>query len=136
MDITDPNSQITHLSSNNGITPGDETGLYDAEFVTGEEGIYTIDINAKANGIDTNFSTTFDVKSFVEFDIIRTAQSKIDPTTNPNSFDVVIDIESFVEADSITITEYVPAVFSVKTDAKVTRSGDKFVLTWNKNLID
>src|SRR3989338_2076884 len=135
MDITDPNSQITHLSSNNGITPGDETGLYDAEFATGEEGIYTVDINAKANGIDTNFSTTFDVKSFVEYDIIRTAQSKVDPTTNPNSFDVMIDIESFVGSDPVTITESIPAVLDVVTDGKVNTFVDRKIITWDRDLV-
>src|SRR3989344_437889 len=135
MDITDPNSQITHLSSNNGITPGDETGLYDAEFATGEEGIYTVDINAKANGIDTNFSTTFDVKSFVEYDIIRTAQSKVDPTTNPNSFDVMIDIESFVGSDPVTITESISAVLDVVTDGKVNTFVDRKIITWDRDLV-
>ncbi|MEK6831566.1 MAG: LamG-like jellyroll fold domain-containing protein, partial [Thermoproteota archaeon] len=136
MDITDPNSQITHLSSENGIIPGDETGLYDAEFVTGDEGTYTVEINAKSNGIDTNFSTTFDVKSFVEFNIIRTAQSKIDPTTNPNSFDVIIDIESFVGGETVTIQESVPKVFDVKTDGKVQIVGDKKIITWDRDLVD
>ncbi|GBL41519.1 hypothetical protein EMGBD3_08870, partial [Nitrosarchaeum sp.] len=136
MDIINPNSQITHLSSGNGIVSGAETGLYDTKFVTGEEGVYTVDINAKANGIDTNFSTTFSVKSFVEYDIIRTAQSKIDPVNNPNSFDVKIDVESFVGNDPLEIVEYVPASFDIKTDGKVTQVGDRKTITWNKELVD
>ncbi|TAK17178.1 MAG: hypothetical protein EPO37_07285, partial [Nitrosarchaeum sp.] len=136
MDIINPNSQITHLSSGNGIITGDEKGLYDAEFVTGGEGVYTVDINAQANGIDTNFSTTFTVKSFVEYDIIRIAQSKIDPVTNPNSFDVRINIESFVGSDPLEIVEYIPDSFEIITDGKIKQVGDRKTITWNKELID
>ncbi|KFM20800.1 hemagglutinin-hemolysin-like protein [Marine Group I thaumarchaeote SCGC RSA3] len=136
MSITNPLREITFLSTSNGITEGAEIGLYYAQYQAGVEGVYTVDINAQADGIDTNFSTTFDVAEFVEFDIIRTAQSKIDPTTNPNSFDVVIDIESFTGVDTITITETIPAVLEVETDATVTTNGDRKVLTWIKSLVD
>ncbi|GBL41532.1 hypothetical protein EMGBD3_09000 [Nitrosarchaeum sp.] len=136
MDIINPNSQITHLSSGNGIVSGAETGLYDTKFVTGEEGVYTVDINAKANGIDTNFSTTFSVKSFVEYDIIRTAQSKIDPVTNPNSFDVTIDVKSFVGSGQLTIREYVPSIFDVQTDGTVKQVGDQKIITWTKDQVN
>ncbi|MCH7940445.1 MAG: hypothetical protein IH842_00510, partial [Thaumarchaeota archaeon] len=111
-------------------------GLYDAEYTTSVEGTYLIDINAQTQGINTNFSTTFDVRSFFEFDIIRTAQSKIDPISNPNSFDVRIDIESFVNENAVTIQETVPSVFEVVTDANVKTVGDRKVLTWNKVLND
>ncbi|KEQ57391.1 Concanavalin A-like lectin/glucanase protein [Marine Group I thaumarchaeote SCGC AAA799-N04] len=136
MSITNPLREITFLSTNNGITEGVEVGLYDAQYLTAMQGTYTVDINAKADGIDTNFSTTFDVAEFVEFDIIRTAQSKIDPTTNPNAFDVVIDVESFVGGDSLTIVETIPRVLDVETDAKVKIQGDRKVLTWTKSLVD
>jgi len=131
MNITNPNLQITSLSSGNGITPNVECGLYDAEYVTTLEGTHNVDINAVANEINTNFNTTFDVAEFFEFDIIRTAQSKIDPITNPNSFDVRIDIESFVLGNNITIQESVPAVFEVVTNASVQTVGDQKILTWN-----
>ena len=62
------------------------------------EGTYYVNISAIAEGIQTGFETTFDVASFVEFDIIRTAQSKIDPVSNPNEFEVIIDITSHTDA--------------------------------------
>jgi len=134
MNVIDPNSAMTQLISGNGIESGSEVGLYDATYVTGIEGTYNIDIIAQANGIDTSFSTTFDVASFVEFDIIRTAQSKIDPVNNPNSFDVVIDIESFVNVNNIKIVETVPVVFEIITDGQVAQVGQQKIITWNKNL--
>ncbi|MEK0370944.1 MAG: LamG-like jellyroll fold domain-containing protein, partial [Nitrosopumilus sp.] len=136
MMITAPNSEITNLSLGNGITANEESGLYDAEYTTSVEGTYLVDINAQTEGINTDFSTTFDVAGFFEFDIIRTAQSKIDPITNPNSFDVRIDIESFVGGQSLEIKETVPSVFDVVTDASVQAVGDTKILTWNKQLIE
>jgi hypothetical protein len=108
MTITSPTNEISTKFTNNDIISGSETGLYETNYLTKNEGTYTVDITAKADGIDTNFSTTFDVASFVEYDIIRTAQSKIDPISNPNLFDVKIYIESHVDAETITITESVP----------------------------
>ena len=136
MNITDPNSQITTLSSGSGITANEECGLYDAQFTTVIEGIHNVDINAQASRINTNFSTTFSVLDYFEFDIVRDAQSKIDPVSNPNSFDVRIDIESFVDEDAIVISETVPKVFDVITDAHVETIGNFKVLTWTKDLID
>jgi len=74
----------TTLSSGAGISPNADCGIYDAVYETGIEGTYYVNISAIAEGIQTGFETTFDVASFVEFDIIRTAQSKIDPVNNPN----------------------------------------------------
>jgi len=136
MMITAPNSEITNLSSGNGITANEESGLYDAEYTTSVEGTYLVDINAQTEGINTDFTTTFDVAGFFEFDIVRTAQSKIDPVSNPNSFDVRIDIESFVGGQSLEIKETVPSVFDVVTDASVQAVGDTKILTWNKQLIE
>ncbi|MBI5859588.1 MAG: hypothetical protein HZB73_02515, partial [Nitrosarchaeum sp.] len=120
----------------NGILQDSECGLYDASFVTGSEGTYNVSINAKASGIDTSFGTTFDVLSRYSYDIIRTAQSKIDPTNNPNSFTVRIDIESFTGNEPVAIKEYVPSVFNVVTDAQITVVGNQKVIEWNKNLTD
>jgi hypothetical protein len=136
MTITSPNGQKTTISTYNGINSGSETGLYEANYVTKNQGTYTVDINAKAVGIDTDFTTTFDALTSYDYDIIRTAQSKIDPISNPNSFNVIIDIESFTEEDTITITETVPAVFEIVSDADVVTFGDRKILTWTKNLID
>ncbi|QUC64508.1 hypothetical protein NsoK4_08815 [Nitrosopumilus sp. K4] len=136
MTITDPQLNKIELSSDNGIKPGSEIGLYDASFTTTVSGTYGVLIHAQADGIDTDFSTTFDVASSYDFDIIRTAQSKVDPTTNPNSFDVVIDVESFVDSDSITIVETIPSILDVETDADVKTLGDRKVLTWTKYLVN
>ncbi|MCK5062671.1 MAG: hypothetical protein KAR23_01975, partial [Candidatus Aenigmarchaeota archaeon] len=70
-----------------------------------------------------------------EFDIIRTAQSKIDPTKQ-DWFDVTIDIESLVGGDSLVIKEFVPVEFEVATDAGVEIVDDTKVLTWDLALVD
>ncbi|NWJ29052.1 FG-GAP repeat protein, partial [Marine Group I thaumarchaeote] len=124
------------LSSGNGIIPNSDCGIYDAKYLVNVEGTYDVQISAIAQGIQTGFETTFDVASYVEFDVIRTAQSKIDPVNNPNSFDVVIDVTSFVDTDSIEIVESIPSVFDIVTDGVVTTNGEQKTITWNKILDD
>ncbi|EGP94726.1 Putative copper-binding protein, plastocyanin/azurin family protein [Nitrosarchaeum koreense MY1] len=135
MNVTSPSGIIDYLDSN-GIVPNEECGLYDAQYITSVNGTYKVDIHATTSGINTNFSTTFDAQEYYEFDIIRTAQSKIDPTINPNLFDVRIDVESFTDADTLELKEKIPAVFDVVTDADIQTIGDTKILTWTKNLIE
>ena len=97
-------------------------------------GTYHVEISAIADGVQTGFETTFDVASFIEFDIIRTAQSKIDPVTNPNEFEVVIDVISHTNAAGIQIVESVPSVFDVVSDGNVTETVHGKTITWDRIL--
>ena len=114
----------TTLSSGAGITSNAECGIYDATYDTGIEGTYNVDISAVADGIQTGFETTFDVAEFIEFDIIRTAQSKIDPVNNPNKFEVVIDVTSHTNSTDIQIVESVPSVFDIVSAGNIAESAD------------
>jgi len=133
--VTDPSSRITTLLSGVGISAGSECGLYNAQYVTTTPGNYTVNVSATANSIKTNFNTSFLVQNNIPFDVIRTAQSKIDPVNNPNLFNVKIDIASSVNQTGVTIKELVPSVLNVTTDASVQTVGDSKILTWNKNMI-
>src|SRR5256712_1393812 len=135
MNVHDPSSNVTTLTSENGITPDPECGLYNAHYTTKSEGNYTIDMTAQNPSGTAAFSTSFSVQNSYSFDIVRTADSKIDPVDNPNLFNVTVDIGSYVNATSVTIQESVPSVFNVKTDANVKTVGDTKILTWNKDLI-
>src|SRR2546425_3818216 len=136
MNIHDPSSHVRTLTSNNGIMPNSECGLYNAQYATKSEGNYTVDITAQNRSGIATFNTSFSAQKSFAFDIVRTAASKIDPVSNPNSFNVRIDIQSFTNATSVTVKEYVPGVFRVVTDADVQTIGDTKVLTWTKNLIE
>ena len=126
----------TMLSSGAGITPNPECGIYDSAYDTGAEGTYHVEISAIADGIQTGFETTFDVAEFVEFDIIRTAQSKIDPVNNPNKFEVIIDVTSHTNSTDIQIVESVPSVFDVITDGNIAETADGKTITWDRTLQD
>ncbi len=128
-----PNGTITTLSSGNGITPG-ECGLYNAQYTTSSQGNYTVNVSATSSGINTSFTTSFLVQSNIPFDIIRTAQSKIDPVDNPNLFNVKIDLTSYTNVKSVTIQEQVPSIFNITTDGMVLTVGDTKIISWNKNL--
>src|SRR3989475_6581811 len=136
MNIHDPSSGMTTLYSGNGIAPDSHCGLYNAQYTTKSEGNYTIDLAAQNPSGTASFSTSFLVQNSYPFDVIRTADSKIDPVDNPNLFNVTVDIGSYVNATSVTIQESVPSVFNVTTNANVKTVGDSKILTWNKDLID
>ena len=136
MNIEDPASITTSLSTGNGITANPECGLYDAQYFVPTSGNYTVDVTATNPSGTANFTTSFLAANSFPFEITRTAASKIDPTNNPNSFKVNIDISSFVDTNNIIVRESVPSVFDVTTDANVRIVGDTKVLTWDKNMIE
>jgi len=133
--VTAPDNINIFYSTANGTISSGECGLYYADYLTEKEGSHIVDITADINGIEVTFSTYFLVQENYEFDIIRTAQSKIDPTLQ-DWFDVTIDIESFVGGDSFVVKEFVPAEFEIITDAGVEIMGDAKVLTWDLALAD
>ncbi|MDE1845471.1 MAG: hypothetical protein KGI10_09125, partial [Thaumarchaeota archaeon] len=133
MKITDPTSQNTVLSTVNGITIG-ECGLYNAHYVTGSEGNYTIDISATSSSGVSHFSTYFTVAKKFDYDVIRTTDTKIDPFNSPNNFNVKINLQSFVDSGPVVIKEYIPSVLNVTTDGTVTKVGDTKIITWQRNL--
>ncbi|HWR64045.1 MAG TPA: hypothetical protein VN365_06570 [Candidatus Thermoplasmatota archaeon] len=134
--VTDSAQKTVSLSTSNGtITPGDDYGIYFAEYLTEREGEQTINVTASIDGVPVTFSTNFMVLQQYDFDILRTAQSKIDPTRE-RSFDVIVDVESFVDVDSLMIKEYVPADFEISnTDATVLTEDSTKILTWERNVI-
>ncbi len=133
--VANPANQTTLLSTSDGsIVRGGECGLYDANYLTSIEGNHTISVSAIAAGINATFSTFFLAQKDFDYDIVRTAQSKIDPVSNPNKFDVKIDVESFVGTGPIVIREYVPDVFGLTTDGAVEQAGGEKVITWNREL--
>ncbi|HEX5456760.1 MAG TPA: LamG-like jellyroll fold domain-containing protein [Candidatus Nitrosotalea sp.] len=134
LNVNDPNSQITLLSSANGAITSSECGLYNAHYATSIPGNYTVNVAATANSIKTDFTTSFMVENNFAFDIVRTAQSKIDPVNNPNIFNVAINVKSFVGSGPVTIREYVPNVLNITTDGTVSQNGDTKIITWKQNL--
>ena len=76
MTVTDPVGLSTILSSGNGIVPSTECGLYNAQYVAGQEGNYTVYVAAKNPSGVTTFNTSFLVQKNFPFDILRTAQAR------------------------------------------------------------
>ncbi len=135
--VSNPDNEKTTYSTSDGtITARNECGIYDANYSTVVEGNHTIDITALIDDLEVYFTCHFLVQQDYEFDIIRTALSKIDPTRQ-DRFDVTIDIESFTDADSVTIKEFVPAGFDVSPvdAATVLLEDDMKTIIWNKDLI-
>ncbi|MDE1862444.1 MAG: hypothetical protein KGI33_05990 [Thaumarchaeota archaeon] len=134
MTILDPQHGVTTLTTGAGISPGSSCGLYDASYTPSVEGNYTVNVIARNPSGIASFTTSFLVAKNFDFDILRTADSKIDPINNPDLFNATIDVTSFTNASDVTIQETVPSIFNVTTDATVRTEGDTKVLTWERNL--
>src|SRR6185312_8165779 len=128
MNITDPNSHDTILTTPNDIT-SKECGLYNAPYTTNSEGNYTVDVTAKSYSGISHFSTYFVVEKNFAYDIVRTTATKIDPFHNPNIFNVKINVKSFVGSGQVTIRESVQNVLNVKTDETLRKRGDTKIKT-------
>ncbi len=136
MNLTAPKGSVGYFSTVTGsIVETSDPGVYEAAYLTGGEGRYNISCTAIIEGSESGFDTYFMVQSEYDFDIIRHAQSKIDPTKY-DTFDVGVDIISYTDADSIIIWEYVPADFEVYTDASVVEADNLKVLTWQRSLVN
>ena len=137
MNVTVPNGSTEYFSTlTSNIAETSDPGVYEATYLTTIEGQYNISCTAIIEGNESRFDTYFMVQSEYDFDIIRHAQSKIDPTKY-DTFDVTIDIISYTDADTITVWEYVPANFEVYTDADVHVKADNLqVLKWQRSLLD
>src|SRR5207245_3587856 len=59
MNIQDPTSGITTLSSGKGIKPDSQCGLYNSEYATKSEANYTVNVSAKTPSVIANFSKYF-----------------------------------------------------------------------------
>ena len=136
MNVTAPDGSTEYVSTVAGsIVETPDPGAYETNYLTGAEGQYNITCTAFIGGGEIQFDTYFMVQDFYEFDIVRQAQSKIDPTKY-DTFDVSVDITSHTAADTITIREYVPVNFTVHTDASVVEAAGLKVLKWQRNLAD
>ena len=131
MTIESPDSTVSPFSTDaNTVIKTSENGVYYAFYPISVEGNYSVMIKSVVNNKEINFSTYFLAKQNYEFDIIRNAESKIDPTKQ-NSFVVTIDVTPNINADNLIIKEFVPSSFNVETSAQITSEGDTKVLTWN-----
>ena len=135
--VNNPDNEETIYSPADGtITASSESGIYNVDYPTEIEGNHSISVTGLIDNVEVSFNTYFRVLPAYEFDIIRTTQSKIDPTLQ-DRFEVRIDVECFKDAELVTLKEFVPAEFDVySTDAAtVMQEDDTKTITWNKELL-
>ncbi|HDJ38228.1 MAG TPA: hypothetical protein ENF24_03470, partial [Methanosarcinales archaeon] len=133
--IDAPDGTYHYSTADQTIVPTDRDGVYEAYHETTVEGFYNVSCTAVVDCESNRFGTHFIVQSGYDFEIIRTAESVIDPTKH-DRFDVTIDVISHTNASETVIWEYVPANFTVFTDADVIDAGSIKILTWQRNVTD
>ena len=161
LNVTSPDGTVTALSKQDGtILVGDECGIYTASYTVESDGGYIVNASARVGetqvgteyvenpGADeteprgdtvplmepliASFDTSFQAAESYPYDIIRTADSKIDPSRR-DEFQVRVDLESFAGATDVTVRERVPSAFEVSTDGEVLEVGDEKILSWKKS---
>ncbi|MBI4175596.1 MAG: FixH family protein, partial [Candidatus Aenigmarchaeota archaeon] len=130
--ITDPQGDMTPFSTSSGTVTDNGDGTYTFHYTVKEIGTYEIHAEVTNLGYTSTYDTNFDVRSFVEFDIVREAPTiiKLEPTS------ITINITSNVRADSATITEYLPSEFNVTTSGFVSDNGTVKTITWHLGDLD
>ncbi|MBI4020111.1 MAG: hypothetical protein HY367_02155, partial [Candidatus Aenigmarchaeota archaeon] len=121
-----PSSAISIFSTAGGSIGDNLDGTYALEYPVKELGTHGIHAVAYDQGTPIEYSTSFDSRSFVEFDIIRDAPTviKLQDTR------VAINITANTAASDATFTEYVPSEFNVTTDGIVADNGSVKTITW------
>ncbi|MEM4326899.1 MAG: hypothetical protein QXZ13_01880, partial [Candidatus Diapherotrites archaeon] len=128
MDIISPDGLVVGYSTqNNSILPGYECGLYDANYIPLNSGVYEIKLRSLDNDID--FNTSFLVQENQKYNIIRKTLSKIDPTRN-NNINVEIEVWSFEGDKEIEFFDYVPKEFEIRTNGVVSELEDYKKIFW------
>jgi hypothetical protein len=133
--ITAPDNTITTLlTTSNGEIIETSRGIYETNYIgTATEGSYDMFVSAQADHVNNSMHSSFEVKSFYEFDILR----DIPVTTDPwqGAFSSNIRIISYTDAtneNTFNFTEILPDNFEIisSSGARITNSNNKTYLTW------
>src|SRR3989344_7382461 len=106
--ITSPSGKTTMQSTKNGLVENNGDGTYTSYYKTGEAGEYTIYALAEATNVSADYTTHFETRNFVEFDIRRDMPTIIDIG---NELDAKIKITAEMDATGVTVVEKVPNDF-------------------------
>jgi len=133
LEITAPDNTTTLLTTSQGNITETSKGIYEANYPgtsTILEGNYSLDVRAIAENVNSTMLSYFTVKSYYEFDIIRSTPVTTDPWQG--AFASSIRIISHTDSTIFNFTEALPDSFQI-TDtggATITTSNNKTYLTW------
>ncbi|MCP3682408.1 MAG: DUF2341 domain-containing protein [bacterium] len=132
LEITMPDGQKRQYSTSLGSIVETDRGIYEATFSeTALEGNYNLFVKAVGDNVDNAMQSYFSVKSYYEFDILRTTPVTMDPGKGP--FDSSIQIVSFTNSSVFDFSEVLPASFTISDlgGASVSEVDEKKILTWS-----
>ena len=134
--IAAPDNDTVILTASNGEITETEKGIYQASYAaTSLEGNYGMTITAIGDNVNSTMFSTFTVRSYYEFDIIRNTPVTTDPWLGPieSSITIISHINS-TNATTFNFTEVLPASFEIINSggAIITNdnSNNKTLLTW------
>ncbi|MFH2020621.1 MAG: hypothetical protein ABIJ34_04355, partial [archaeon] len=108
------------------------SGIYQAEFAdTGLVGEYELSVYASGSGVNSTMRSSFQVKEFYEFDILRDTPITVDPWQGP--FESRITLVSHNYTGLFNFTEVIPnnyTLYSVQ-GAEITQTQEKTYILWS-----
>jgi len=112
----------------NGNIKNNKDGTYTVNYLTSDVGTYTIYASAyeDTRNISANYTTTFEVRSYVVFDITRIAPT----VTYLEGEKVKILVTPMEDAQDVSVIEYVPSDWNITTNGVVADNGANKSITW------
>ncbi|MGV8162915.1 MAG: CARDB domain-containing protein [Candidatus Nanoarchaeia archaeon] len=130
--VTNPNSVVTVYSTDMGTISEESKGIYYLIYdQTQYEGIYGLFVQAENFDVNYSMSSSFEVKEFYDFDILRSIPVTMDPWNE--NLSVSINFVSYNYTGSFSFTERLPSNFLVySSDGGVVIYSEEFLtITWN-----
>lgn len=130
--VTVPDNSTIYYSTDLGNILAESRGIYIVDYnATYIEGTYGLFVQAVDIGVNYSMSSSFEVKSFYEFDILRNMPVTMDPWNE--NFEASITLISYNYTELFSFIEQLPVNFTIVDagGATITYSEDKMLLTWN-----
>ncbi|MFH0869566.1 MAG: CARDB domain-containing protein [archaeon] len=131
LSITAPDSTTTTLTTASQGIKESSRGIYEAAYSkTGLEGEYSMFVTATGWNVNYSMQSSFEVREFYEFDIIRDTPVTIDPWQGP--FQSRIQLMPYINVTSYDFTEILPSEFVVTDSggAQQRTINNQTFLTW------
>jgi len=132
LNVETPNNITHQYSTGAGTITSTQRGIYEADFTyTSLQGNYSMTVTATGDNVNNTMISSFLVKEFYDFDIIRNTPIVINPWKGP--FTSIIKLISFNHTGNFTFTEILPENFTLQNapGASVIDNNGSIYLTWN-----
>ena len=131
LNITNPQNQTSILTTRGKSIIETQGGVYEAKYnKTSLEGNYSLLVKARGEDVNSSMLSYFVIRSYYEFDILRTTPVTTDPWRGV--FESSIRIISYTNSATFNFTEVLPSNFTITNSggAVMREQQGRVYLTW------